>query len=302
MAGRLLAGVAGAARARRRGRSRLPPTAATARRFSGSRPIPKIDLFATIPHGTGQTYLREILLVADHAAYHIGADRRRPPSCSASGRSGWPPREHRAAPPSHPAARRRRLPHAGRRRAMVRRRAGPGISRRAVGGRPAHASARPRLTSNKRWRSATIVRTWPLRGTLHFAAPEDVRWMLACFAPRTIARAGAALHATRARSAHAFAERRGRHQGAAKAGGSCRGRGCTRGSSAPASGPAKAAALHILWQLRARRPDLLRRARRETAHVRAAGRVDPAGEGARPATKRWRSSRAATSPATARRR
>ena|SRR5437763_5279000 len=32
----------------------------------------KIDLFATIPHGTGQTYVREILLVADHAAYHIG--------------------------------------------------------------------------------------------------------------------------------------------------------------------------------------------------------------------------------------
>jgi hypothetical protein len=33
---------------------------------------PKIDLVATIPHGSGQTYLREILLVADHAAYHIG--------------------------------------------------------------------------------------------------------------------------------------------------------------------------------------------------------------------------------------
>jgi len=32
----------------------------------------KIDLLATIPHGTGQTYLREVLLAADHAAYHIG--------------------------------------------------------------------------------------------------------------------------------------------------------------------------------------------------------------------------------------
>ena len=31
-----------------------------------------IDLFAKIPHGSGQTYLREILLVVDHAAYHIG--------------------------------------------------------------------------------------------------------------------------------------------------------------------------------------------------------------------------------------
>jgi hypothetical protein len=33
---------------------------------------PAIDLFARIPHGSGQTYLREILLVQDHAAYHIG--------------------------------------------------------------------------------------------------------------------------------------------------------------------------------------------------------------------------------------
>ncbi|MGE5245181.1 MAG: DinB family protein [Betaproteobacteria bacterium] len=33
---------------------------------------PKIDLSAKIPHGSGQTYLREILLAADHAAYHVG--------------------------------------------------------------------------------------------------------------------------------------------------------------------------------------------------------------------------------------
>jgi uncharacterized damage-inducible protein DinB len=33
---------------------------------------PKIDLFARIPHGSGQTYLRELLLVADHNAYHVG--------------------------------------------------------------------------------------------------------------------------------------------------------------------------------------------------------------------------------------
>ena len=30
------------------------------------------DLFAKIPHGTGQTILREALLIADHNAYHIG--------------------------------------------------------------------------------------------------------------------------------------------------------------------------------------------------------------------------------------
>ena len=32
----------------------------------------KIELSAKIPHGSGQTYLREIVLVADHTAYHIG--------------------------------------------------------------------------------------------------------------------------------------------------------------------------------------------------------------------------------------
>ncbi|MEA2568874.1 MAG: hypothetical protein QOI24_875 [Acidobacteriota bacterium] len=31
-----------------------------------------IDLDAPIPHGTGQTVLREILLAADHNAYHLG--------------------------------------------------------------------------------------------------------------------------------------------------------------------------------------------------------------------------------------
>ena len=32
----------------------------------------KADLFARIPHGSGQTILREALLVADHNAYHLG--------------------------------------------------------------------------------------------------------------------------------------------------------------------------------------------------------------------------------------
>jgi uncharacterized damage-inducible protein DinB len=30
------------------------------------------DLFAKVPAGTGQTFLREFLLVADHTAYHVG--------------------------------------------------------------------------------------------------------------------------------------------------------------------------------------------------------------------------------------
>jgi hypothetical protein len=33
---------------------------------------PNIDLMAEIPHAPGYTYLREVLLVADHNAYHVG--------------------------------------------------------------------------------------------------------------------------------------------------------------------------------------------------------------------------------------
>ncbi len=33
---------------------------------------PSIDLLAKVPAGEDQTYLRELLLVADHTAYHLG--------------------------------------------------------------------------------------------------------------------------------------------------------------------------------------------------------------------------------------
>ena len=32
----------------------------------------EFEPYATIPWGNGQTYLREVLLIADHAAYHVG--------------------------------------------------------------------------------------------------------------------------------------------------------------------------------------------------------------------------------------
>ena len=38
-----------------------------------------------------------------------------------------------------------------------------------------------------------IVRTWPMRGTLHFVAAEDVRWMSALMTPRVIASSQARL-------------------------------------------------------------------------------------------------------------
>lgn len=34
--------------------------------------LPSVDLIARIPHGTGQTLLREALLAADHNSYHLG--------------------------------------------------------------------------------------------------------------------------------------------------------------------------------------------------------------------------------------
>jgi uncharacterized damage-inducible protein DinB len=33
---------------------------------------PATDLFARIPHGSGQTTLREALVLADHNSYHLG--------------------------------------------------------------------------------------------------------------------------------------------------------------------------------------------------------------------------------------
>ncbi len=33
---------------------------------------PATDLYAPLPHGQGQSVLREALLVADHNAYHLG--------------------------------------------------------------------------------------------------------------------------------------------------------------------------------------------------------------------------------------
>lgn len=52
----------GSIRQYRRDRKRLQQLAAD----------PKVDLYARIPHGSGQTCLRELALVVDHNAYHVG--------------------------------------------------------------------------------------------------------------------------------------------------------------------------------------------------------------------------------------
>ena len=40
----------------------------------------------------------------------------------------------------------------------------------------------------------TIIRTWPMRGTLHFVAVGDIRWMLELLAPRVLASAARRQH------------------------------------------------------------------------------------------------------------
>jgi len=46
---------------------------------------PRTDLYAKIPHGDGQTILRQALVLADHNSYHLGqmVDLRR-------GLGAWP--------------------------------------------------------------------------------------------------------------------------------------------------------------------------------------------------------------------
>ncbi len=57
-----------------------------------------------------------------------------------------------------------------------------------------------------------IVRTWPMRGTLHFVAAQDVRWLLALLTPRVIAQSAGRYRqleldeATFARSKKVFAK------------------------------------------------------------------------------------------------
>jgi hypothetical protein len=55
----------------------------------------------------------------------------------------------------------------------------------AVGLRTANATER---SVEQALADRTILRTWPLRGTLHFVAAEDARWMLELMAPRIVAR------------------------------------------------------------------------------------------------------------------
>ena len=52
-------------------------------------------------------------------------------------------------------------------------------------------AARPNVTSKRRWREEPFCGRWPMRGTLHFVAAADARWMLDLLAGRVSERAAA---------------------------------------------------------------------------------------------------------------
>ena len=53
-------------------RATLAQISADCQRFIDLLHADGTDLLAPLPHGTGQTLLREAMLIADHAAYHTG--------------------------------------------------------------------------------------------------------------------------------------------------------------------------------------------------------------------------------------
>lgn len=60
----------------------------------------------------------------------------------------------------------------------------------AIGLRLPHATE---ATIEQALAEAKIVRTWPMRGTIHFVSAADVRWMLALLTPRVVQRSQARL-------------------------------------------------------------------------------------------------------------
>ncbi|MCF7221742.1 winged helix DNA-binding domain-containing protein [Marilutibacter chinensis] len=76
-------------------------------------------------------------------------------------------------------------PHAAVRRLLAVQAQDYGAALWAVGLRTRAADA---ATVESAIAAGRIVRTWPMRGTLHFVAAEDVRWLQSLLAPRALAR------------------------------------------------------------------------------------------------------------------
>lgn len=60
----------------------------------------------------------------------------------------------------------------------------------AIGSRTRNATER---SVERAIADRAILRTWPMRGTLHFVAAEDARWMLELMTPRMVAGSAARL-------------------------------------------------------------------------------------------------------------
>ena len=161
-------------------------------------------------------------------------------------------------------------------RRASRRDAGPGLSGRAVVGRASlraghHLRRRRAAIADRR-----IVRTWLMRGTLHFAPPKTCAGCCACLRPAR-SRAREALRTARPHRRDLRPLSRAHHRGAL---GWQRDRpprrdGAARGQRHLHRRPAR---LSHPVAPRARRAHLLRPQAGEAADVRAARRVDPGGQ------------------------
>lgn len=94
----------------------------------------------------------------------------------------------------------------------------------------------------------TIIRTWPMRGTLHFVAATDVRWMLALLTPRVIANSRWRLKQLEL-DAGVFARSRKAFMSALRGGHQLSRNAMYKALEAAGITTAAGRGLHLLWQL-----------------------------------------------------
>jgi Winged helix DNA-binding domain len=95
----------------------------------------------------------------------------------------------------------------------------------------------------------TIVRTWPMRGTLHFVAAADVRWMLELMTPRVVAASAARLQRDYELDDAVFARSRDVLTRALQGGGQLTRNAMYETLEAAHISAAGQRGLHILWRL-----------------------------------------------------
>src|SRR4029077_10068233 len=94
----------------------------------------------------------------------------------------------------------------------------------------------------------TIIRTWPMRGTLHFVAATDVRWMLTLLTPRVVANCRWRLKQLEL-DASVFARSRKAFMSALRGGRHLSRNAMYKALEAAGIATAAGRGLHILWQL-----------------------------------------------------